>query len=106
MKLGETFLALRRKLEKQTVEFEDRKHRPDPNIFLDASSILNSVAPLFFNIVLPPRLHTAALLCEASSVSECETHNLPSGGSSYLKEAHLCFPKCIFRSTSHTVQLT
>lgn len=33
------------------------------------------------------------------------THKLPHGGSSYLKEAHLCFTKCIFRSSSHTLHL-
>lgn len=27
----------------------------------------------------------------------------PNGGSGYLKEAHLCFTKCIFRSSSHTL---
>lgn len=40
------------------------------------------------------------------ALTQCETHNLPSGGSCYLEEAHLCFTNCIFRSPSHTVQLT
>lgn len=40
-----------------------------------------------------------------AALTQCETHNLPSGGSSYLKEAHLCFTNCIFRSPSHSVQL-
>lgn len=40
------------------------------------------------------------------ALTECETHNLPSGGFSYLKDAHLCFPDCIFRRTSHTVRFT
>lgn len=40
-----------------------------------------------------------------AALTQCETHNLLSGGSSYLKEAHLCFANCIFRSASHSVQL-
>lgn len=48
--------------------------------------------------------NTPPSLSEAPTM--CETHNLPNGGSSYLKEAHLCFTKCIFRSSSHTLPLT
>lgn len=97
--------AIRKALEKQTLVF-----CPDWMSWENTSGLHHcKISPKYFS----PQLCLSECREDRSgppSVSElcpeCETHNLPSGGSSYLKEAHLCFPKCIFRSTSHTLQLT
>lgn len=57
---------------------------------------------LYFRTNLPSLLPSFPL----GALTPCQTHNPPSGGSSYLEEAHLCFTNCIFRSPSHTAQLT